>query len=490
MSAAILPIPSWHLNEIRPQVRTSCTYTKPGKRLEVLKAVVGVVVAVTNSEIASMPFCEVEKNREAQEKKRGLSFLARSIICVFDFYNDPFAIVRSMSATASRLRLATLAFSVLASMMVCHSGYGAVLPEDRADLLYHSYDGGGVTIDGPSVLVRKGFNDKVSVSANFYQDVISSASIDVLATGSKYSEERNEYSVGIDYLINKATVSVGFGNSTEDDYIADSYSFGISQDFFGDMTTLTMGYSYGDNIVRRNEELAAGEEPFEETAKQQRFRLGITQILTKSWIVAFSAESIIDAGYLNNPYRQVRYRDGDGVGYQSEVYPQTRNSDALAIRSSYYLPYRAALRFEARAFHDSWGINAQNYELRYTHPMRDKLILEFKVRTYTQSEARFYADLFPHYNAQEFMARDKELSEFSSNELGIGLTYYFDKKLPFAERQNLSLFWDFIQYDYDNFRNQLLSSSEGEEPAQYRLGEEPTYGFEANVIRLFFTVLY
>jgi len=35
-----------------------------------------------------------------------------------------------------------------------------VLPEDRADLLYHSYDGGGVTIDGPSLLVRKQFADK------------------------------------------------------------------------------------------------------------------------------------------------------------------------------------------------------------------------------------------------------------------------------------------------------------------------------------------
>ena len=31
----------------------------------------------------------------------------------------------------------------------------AVLPEDRADALYHRYEGGGVTVDGPSLLVRK-----------------------------------------------------------------------------------------------------------------------------------------------------------------------------------------------------------------------------------------------------------------------------------------------------------------------------------------------
>ena len=30
-----------------------------------------------------------------------------------------------------------------------HAG-AKVLPEDRADVLYHGYDGGGVTIQGPS----------------------------------------------------------------------------------------------------------------------------------------------------------------------------------------------------------------------------------------------------------------------------------------------------------------------------------------------------
>ncbi|MDH3856544.1 MAG: hypothetical protein OEV07_01000, partial [Gammaproteobacteria bacterium] len=29
----------------------------------------------------------------------------------------------------------------------------AVLPEERVDLLYHRYDGGGAEIDGPSFLV-------------------------------------------------------------------------------------------------------------------------------------------------------------------------------------------------------------------------------------------------------------------------------------------------------------------------------------------------
>ena len=59
-----------------------------------------------------------------------------------------------------------------------------VLPDDRTDVLYHLYDGGGVTIDGPSVLVRKKVGKSLSFVGNYYVDMISSASIDVVTTAS------------------------------------------------------------------------------------------------------------------------------------------------------------------------------------------------------------------------------------------------------------------------------------------------------------------
>ena len=54
----------------------------------------------------------------------------------------------------------------LAALALATPVCAGVLPEDRADLLYHSYDGGGVEIDGPSLLVRKSFLEKFSVSGN------------------------------------------------------------------------------------------------------------------------------------------------------------------------------------------------------------------------------------------------------------------------------------------------------------------------------------
>jgi hypothetical protein len=209
-------------------------------------------------------------------------------------------------------------------------------------------------------------------------------------------------------------------------------------------------------------------------------------VLSKSLIAVFSAESIVDEGFLNNPYRQVRYKDTSvprGYSYQSEVYPLTRNSDAFSVRGIYYLPWRASVRADARYHDDSWGISASNLELRYLHTIGEEWLLEAKYRAYTQSEADFYSDLFPYRDAQNFLARDKELSEFSSDSFGLGATYTLPERwLSVFEKGTVNLYWDHFQFDYDNFRNVL----DTEAP----VGEEELYAFDANVIRLYFSFWY
>jgi hypothetical protein len=77
---------------------------------------------------------------------------------------------------------------------------GAVaLPEDRADALYHLYDGGGVKASGPALLVRKSMADRVSLSASYYVDMVSNASIDVVTTASPFDERRTEFGLGLEY---------------------------------------------------------------------------------------------------------------------------------------------------------------------------------------------------------------------------------------------------------------------------------------------------
>src|SRR6187455_2131925 len=127
-----------------------------------------------------------------------------------------------------------------------------VLPEDRADLLYFRYDGGGVTINGPSVLVRKSIGEHVSVSANYYIDMVSSASVDVETSASPYEDERTQSSLSASFLLGKSTYSVGYVNSDESDYQAKTLIMGVSHDMFGDLTTISFGYKEGKNDVFRN----------------------------------------------------------------------------------------------------------------------------------------------------------------------------------------------------------------------------------------------
>ena len=353
----------------------------------------------------------------------------------------------------------------------------AVLPEERVDLLYHRYDGGGVTVDGPSVLVRKNIGDSVSIGANYYVDNVTSASIDVKVRASEYTEERTEYGVNVDYLRQKTTMSAGYTKSDESDYTAETYSLGISQDMFGDLTTVSMGMAYGENTVEDNTI-----PDFSEDVEVRSYRIGISQILTKSMIMAFAFETISDEGFLNNPYREVRFLNPDGsVGWQKEVYPRTRTSNAVALRGSYYLPQRSAVQAGIRYFEDNWGIEATTYELSYTMPYAESWIFEGRVRYHDQDKADFYSDLFPFQDAQNYLARDKELSKFTSTTLGGGVSYEFGRSWSAIDRGSLNAQVDWIYFDYNDFRDLTKSGA---------VGDEPLYDFDAWVTRLFLSIWF
>jgi len=361
------------------------------------------------------------------------------------------------------------------SLAVVRVGHAGVLPEDRADVLVHSYDGGGVTIQGPSLLVRKQFAQKFSVSANHYVDKVNSASIDVVTTASPYEEERTQNSVGVDYLHDRWMMNIGFTNSEENDYTAETFNFGISQDIFGDLTTVSLGYSLGNDTVGRR-----GDATFSEETERQNYRLGLSQILTKNLLLGLTWETITDEGFLNNPYRQVRYLDPttpQGYSYEREVYPRTRSSDAGSIRLRYYMPWRAAVYADYRKYGDTWDIGADTFEIGYAHPI-DGWTFEGKFRTYSQNHADFYSDLFPQSQYQNFMARDKELSTFTSQTIRLAATYDIMRGgWKFVERGTLNVILDHMMFEYEDFRDLRVA---GVPP-----GTEPFYSFDANVLQLF-----
>ncbi|MFL0800863.1 MAG: DUF3570 domain-containing protein [Agarilytica sp.] len=403
------------------------------------------------------------------------------------------------------------ALATITSIAVCQIVQSAVLPEDRTDLLFHSYEGDNSTFNGPSLLVRKQYKETVSAWANYYIDLNSAASVDVVTQGSKFEEQRDETSLGLDYLHNKTVLSVSATNSSENDYEADSFSLGVSQDFFGDMSTLTMSYSNGKDDIYRNIRGNNDSDPntnqsdivgrtYVDSATHKRFGIGWTQIFTKNWIVAFNAEATVDQGFLHNPYRQVRYISSSGGGQigttnEPENYPTTRNGQAYAIKSMYYLPWKAALKLEYRTFSDSWQIEAFNYETKYIHPFKEDWIFEFRYRYYEQTQASFYAEIFPFENitGEEFRASDKEMSNFNNTAIGFGLTWEFDKRwIGALDKVTVNLFSDFVSYEYGNYLDKRQSdirfTPAGGTPLNP--GEESAFAFDAQITRFFISIWY
>jgi uncharacterized protein DUF3570 len=366
-----------------------------------------------------------------------------------------------------------------------------VLPEDRADVMWHVYKGGDITIQGPSVLVRKKVGDALSLSANYYEDMISSASIDVKLSASPYHETRKQESLAADYLHGKSTYSAGFITSKEPDYKANTEYFAVSQDMFGDLTTLTLGYRRGWDQVYRDIKAPQGfienDPTFHERADHRGYSLSLSQILTRNAILGFNYELLTDQGYLANPYRKIRFLSpGQGAGFTlaDQVYPNTRTSSSASVQLKYYLPYRAALTGQYRFFHDTWGITAHTAQIDYTHPVRKHLILDGSFRYYHQGPADFYSDLFPRANYQNFMARDRELAAFNSYTVGAGASWLFAMPfVPALGKNSINLRVDHLMIDYSDFRNALLAGT-------YGAGNEPLYKLNANIFQVFVSIWF
>lgn len=377
-----------------------------------------------------------------------------------------------MAATKAASRIATRTFGRLATRLagllggVLATGHAEAtdLPEDRADLMYHAYTGGGVTATGPAVLVRKSIDDSFSLSASYYVDAVSNASIDVVTTASPYHEKRIEKGAGLDYVYRDALISLAASNSHEPDYNADSASLDVSQDFFGGMTTLNLGYSRGWDTVGKH-----GDPAFAQKANHWQYRLGATQILTPRWYVSANLEAVDDTGFLASPYRAAR-AFGAAV---PERDPATRESRAVALRAVGSLDADSAVRAEYRYFWDTWAIRANTFELGYSRYVQEhRWLLDGYLRYYRQTHASFYSNNFT--TEMTYMSRNRQLSTFNSLGLGVKASYSA-WHVPAKYEVKLNGALERLRFKYSDFTD-------------IRTGQ--TYGFDATVLELFVSATF
>jgi hypothetical protein len=365
----------------------------------------------------------------------------------------------AVGATSVLRRLAALLSGVLAA-----SGARAVdLPEDTAEAMYHSYVGGGVTANGPALLVRKSLSDSVSLSGMYYVDSVSNASIDVVTTASPYHETRNEYTLGMDYVYRDSSISLTGTTSREPDYTANTTSLNVSQEVFGGMTTVTLGFTRGaDTVLKHNSP------EFHDTADHWQYRLGVSQILTKQWIMSANVEALADEGYLGSPYRVARVF-GAAV---PENDPRTRSGRAAMFRVIGDLGSHDSVHANYRYYWDTWNIKASTVELGYSRYFGDRWLADTYTRYYSQTHASFYSD-----NAQTqttYVSRDRQLSTFDDIGLGAKLAYTV-RKVPGQYELKFSGAYEYVRYKYNDFTDIRTGS---------------LYGYNASILELYVTATF
>jgi hypothetical protein len=390
--------------------------------------------------------------------------------------------------SGSRHNLARAALT--AALLLIRSTSADVLPDNRADVFYSKYSGGGMDITGYSATARAKITENFAVEANYFVDKVSGASVDVLSQASVIKDERRQKSGTLEYLHDKTTYTASYTSSVERDYISETKSFGLSQDMFGDLTTVTLGFSDTQNTVGENNGTA--DKPnvaWLGHALSRAYSGGLSQIITKNFIAGVNLQVITDAGFLANPYRSIRYLDPTnprGYSLASQVYPDTHTSTAVQVQAKYYLPYRAAITGLYRYYNDTWGVIGNTYELDYTHPIANKWIFEGRVRYYKQNAADFYSDLFPFAGSQNFTARDQNLAAQDNTTIGAKVTYAF---LPdgwkFFKRGTVTADVSRIRFKYQDFRDIRDFG-----PPQFAAGDEPLYLFNATVYQLFVSMYF
>jgi hypothetical protein len=379
--------------------------------------------------------------------------------------------------------------AVLTALLLVRATCADVLPDDRADLFYSKYSGGGMDITGESVLVRKKFTENFAVEGSYFVDKVSGASIDVLSQASQIKDERKQKTVTAEYVHDKTTYTASFVNSDERDYRSSTTSVSLKQDMFGDLTTLSLAFANTTDVVGENNGTASVPNvAWLGHAQSRSYDVDLSQILTKNFIAGVNFNVITDQGFLANPYRSVRFKAPTPSGYSlgSQVYPDTRTSTALQIEGKYYLPYRAAVTASYRYFRDTWQIRGNTYEFDYTHPISNIWIIEGRFRYYKQNHADFYSDLFDYAGEYRFEARDQDLAAQDNYTIGAKVTYAF---LPdgwkIFKRATATLDVSRITFHYLDFRNIKYYG-----PPQYTAGDEPLYQFNAMVYQVYMSMFF
>lgn len=157
---------------------------------------------------------------------------------------------------------------------------------------------------------------------------------------------------------------------------------------------------------------------------------GFSQILHKNVQGSLALDFVKQEGLLSTPFQRVYFSDvADSfiedfhLADDVERLPDSRFKIAMGGRLHWYVNETVTVRTFYRYYFDDWGINSHTAGIEVPVKITDKFTLYPSYRFYNQTMADYFAPYETHLSTEEFYTSDYDLSEYSANQFGFGVSY-------------------------------------------------------------------
>ncbi len=241
--------------------------------------------------------------------------------------------------------------------------------------------------------------------------------------GGHYSRERDFQSAGgsgklsVDLLQRTTTLTVG-GGFEYDDVFPTVFGPGAGSSGAG-----------GEGEARLQQAVGWVDATVPDSARNFIKRVatgmvGISQVLSRRWLVGVDLSRSLERGYLTEPYKIVSVMQPDSgytIGAYKERRPTTRDRRAVLASTVYHFA-RDVVHLSYRWYQDDWRVRSHTVDLAYRHDLpkvADGFWVEPHLRAYQQTGAYFYTPGFVQGAAlPEYATADQRLAPFSSGTVG------------------------------------------------------------------------
>ena len=194
---------------------------------------------------------------------------------------------------------------------------------------------------------------------------------------------------------------------------------------------------------------------------------GFSQILHKNVQGSLELDFVKQDGLLSTPFQRVYFSDvadsfidnfqlADAV----ELLPDSRFKVAVGGRLNWYLNETFTVRTFYRYYFDNWGISSHTASIEVPIKITEKFTLYPSYRFYNQTAADYFKPYESALSTDEFYTSDYDLSEYSANQFGFGVSYTdIFTKAHIWKLGLKSIDLKFYQYDRDtSFSSSIITA--------------------------------